>query len=957
MSRRVQNEKDSGRIKSDGTAARTRPLSIQDIMSRREKKTASEAKKTKEGLEENSNGKSSHLESGRGSKSRKDLRDVPMDSSKKDNRDRPGEGSKEEDMRHMLREEHKKDNMRGKPREVSKKDNPKDRPKDSSKIDSLKAKVKVPSKDDQRDAPNKGAEKEQSSIRDNNHLVDKDKGNHNSHKLSSYTSGRVGKNKGGNHGDITARDGDATIQESQKGPGKRWIDEPVGNDRIKERSERRADGKRKSRGFDDEKSSQVDRSTLKKQDAVRLKDPKHFDRADGRKEYAKLHHEVPRSKRRRSTSRDYERERYDRSVSPSTREQRHSYRGHGHDYYAPYYSMDKSRRNHAETDRHRTSWNAGYSGGSYRRYESRLGGYSPRKRKTAPKDEQTTIKTASPIIRSPEKKSATWDQLPVAEDQSNLVTTLQSTVGQKDSSVPVNFSTSKQDLNTTIGTILTGSSLAVDSVQLTQATRPLRRLHIENLPSSATEDMLIGCLNEFLLSSSVSHIQRSKQPCFSCVINKDKRQAFVEFLTPEDATAALSFDGRSFNGSSLKIRRPKEYVELTHIAPKKPSTEIKLISNVVADSPHKIFISGISRVISSEMLMEIASSFGPLAAYRFLFNEDLGGACAFLEYIDHSITSKACAGLNGMKLGGCILTAVHVVPDPPTQVDNEASPFYGIPDSAKSLLEEPTKILQLKNVFDQEEYFLLSKSELEEILEDVRVECARFGAVKSINVVEYPGSSDSTTGDIITVSEDGSAKNEPEEYGGNVNHTDTGAECSVLNQSTCEVQDPVKLDIDSIPKGADHNELDRLRKCDAPTAGDENTDQSAEADQTDTIDADVRAVDDGTLEKGHADPLIPEICCSSPPGDGADKPGRENEQQCGTGVSESNTEKAPAVDARDSASASSTSALEAGCILVEFLRKEAACTAAHSLHGRRFGSRIVSAGYAPHDLYLQKYPR
>ena len=45
-------------------------------------------------------------------------------------------------------------------------------------------------------------------------------------------------------------------------------------------------------------------------------------------------------------------------------------------------------------------------------------------------------------------------------------------------------------------------------------------------------------------------------------INKVKRQAFAEFLTPEDATAALSFDGRSLNGSSLRIRRPKEYVEM-----------------------------------------------------------------------------------------------------------------------------------------------------------------------------------------------------------------------------------------------------------------------------------------------------------------------------------------------------------------------------------------------------------
>jgi hypothetical protein len=32
------------------------------------------------------------------------------------------------------------------------------------------------------------------------------------------------------------------------------------------------------------------------------------------------------------------------------------------------------------------------------------------------------------------------------------------------------------------------------------------------------------------------------------------------------------------------------------------------------------------------------------------------------------------------------------------QVHGEASPFYGIPYSAKALLEEPTKVLQLKNV-------------------------------------------------------------------------------------------------------------------------------------------------------------------------------------------------------------------------------------------------------------------
>lgn len=33
------------------------------------------------------------------------------------------------------------------------------------------------------------------------------------------------------------------------------------------------------------------------------------------------------------------------------------------------------------------------------------------------------------------------------------------------------------------------------------------------------------------------------------------------------------------------------------------------------------------------------------------------------QYVDHSVTSKACAGLNGMRLGGQVLTAVLATPE------------------------------------------------------------------------------------------------------------------------------------------------------------------------------------------------------------------------------------------------------------------------------------------------------
>lgn len=33
------------------------------------------------------------------------------------------------------------------------------------------------------------------------------------------------------------------------------------------------------------------------------------------------------------------------------------------------------------------------------------------------------------------------------------------------------------------------------------------------------------------------------------------------------------------------------------------------------------------------------------------------------QYLDHSVTFKACAGLNGMKLAGEVLTVVQAMPD------------------------------------------------------------------------------------------------------------------------------------------------------------------------------------------------------------------------------------------------------------------------------------------------------
>lgn len=44
----------------------------------------------------------------------------------------------------------------------------------------------------------------------------------------------------------------------------------------------------------------------------------------------------------------------------------------------------------------------------------------------------------------------------------------------------------------------------------------------------------------------------------------------------------------------------------------------------------------------------------------FLLNTDFS---KLFQYVDHNVTINACAGLNGMKLGGELLTVVQAMPD------------------------------------------------------------------------------------------------------------------------------------------------------------------------------------------------------------------------------------------------------------------------------------------------------
>ncbi|KAK6914130.1 RNA recognition motif domain [Dillenia turbinata] len=709
----------------------------------------------------------------------------------------------------------------------------------------------------------------------------------------------------------------------------------VGKDRYEEiKGLLETEGKRKQRNEDDEKYRS--RDSLKKHNSG-----------------SQYHSKELKTKRRSSRSHKHE-DRGKRSPSLSPR-------GHKRSSNQAREHSDWSGRLQSDSDRKRVSSNGVKS--NSRRHNgstSGLGGYSPRKKRT-----EAAIKTPSPSIWSPEKRTAGWDLPPPGSGNNQSVSALSSlqsslqtvamNVQDFPSTVPTAATTATSLSEISSNILPLKSNATIDTIQLTPATQPMTRLCVENVPASASEKALLELFNDFLVASGVNHIQGTK-PCISCIIHKEKGQAVVEFLTSEDASAALSFDGKTFSGSNIKIRRPKDFLEVATGAAEKPVVAVNEIS-------------------ISDVLMDIASAFGPLKAFHFQICEDPEEPCAFLEYIDQSITLKACAGLNGMKLGGQVLTVVQAFPEAMLEDKSGSPPSYGISEHAKPLLMKPTQILKLKNMFNLEDLALFSEADIEEILEDIRLECARFGTVKSINLVKQQDTTtsldthkvDKSMGstimqpdlgfDQINAKRDTTSKN---------NRHDSGENGRIGPSGNAGETD----DISQVKSGIDVKSPNGHTRDEPRETGDLNNEVAIE---------DLSSVDNSMSpsQKLHDHQNVKE-CLEITDNEGSyavqtetklDKPKEElkleeakqevireeaeiepTEEEAGSiGMAIDSTQN---IDKEEDFNPNDV--FEPGSVLVEYVRTEASCIAAHCLHRRQFDDRVVQVETKISDFNISR---
>ncbi|CAE1332348.1 U2AF2 [Acanthosepion pharaonis] len=146
---------------------------------------------------------------------------------------------------------------------------------------------------------------------------------------------------------------------------------------------------------------------------------------------------------------------------------------------------------------------------------------------------------------------------------------------------------------------------------------------------------------------------------------------------------------------------------------------------------------------SKTQVKELLTSFGPLKAFNLVKDSATGlsKGYAFCEYVDVTITDQACAGLNGMQLGDKKL----IVQRASVGAKNAQNPVQlQIPGlNLNQGAGPPTEVLCLMNMVTPDE--LEDEEEYEDIVEDVKEECGKYGMVHSLEIprpikgVDVPG--------------------------------------------------------------------------------------------------------------------------------------------------------------------------------------------------------------------------
>ncbi|GMP31702.1 hypothetical protein CsSME_00005810 [Camellia sinensis var. sinensis] len=282
-----------------------------------------------------------------------------------------------------------------------------------------------------------------------------------------------------------------------------------------------------------------------------------------------------------------------------------------------------------------------------------------------------------------------------------------------------------------------------------QATRHARRVYVGGLPPSANEQS-VATFFSHVMSAIEGNTAGPGDAVVNVYINHEKKFAFVEMRSVEEASNAMALDGIIFEGAPVKVRRPSDYNPslAATLGPSQPNPNLNLGAVGLTpgsagglEGPDRIFVGGLPYYFTEAQIRELLESFGPLRGFDLVKDRETGNSkgYAFCVYQDLSVTDIACAALNGIKMGDKTLTvrrANQGTTQPKPEQENVLLHAQQQIALQRLMLQPPpaalaTKVLCLTQVISVDE--LKDDEDYEDILEDMKTECGKFGTL--VNVV------------------------------------------------------------------------------------------------------------------------------------------------------------------------------------------------------------------------------
>lgn len=317
-----------------------------------------------------------------------------------------------------------------------------------------------------------------------------------------------------------------------------------------------------------------------------------------------------------------------------------------------------------------------------------------------------------------------------------------------------------------------------------QAMKHARRVYVGGLPPLANEQTIATFFSRVM--QLIGGNSAPGDAVVNVYINHEKKFAFVEMRTVEEASNAMALDGITFEGLAVRVRRPSDYNPslAATLGPSQPSPHLNLAAigltpGIVggADGPDKVFVGGLPYYLTEVQIKELLESFGPLRGFDLVKDRETGNSkgYAFCVYQDPAVTDVACAALNGLKMGDKTLTVRRATAGGQAKPDQEnvlmqaqqqiaiqklalqaasaalggvglPSPFgagtvAGVGNGVIAT-EPATKVLCLTQLVPVED--LLDDKEFEDIYQDIQDECSKYGELQNL-VIPRP----SPTGESI----------------------------------------------------------------------------------------------------------------------------------------------------------------------------------------------------------------